>query len=168
MINDWNDQYSPKKTPSSEHRSRLFPVGEDNVSDFSPTSSPRKSSRKTPSGKCKDDVAKRKEFNLKKHDLATAFLQELDETVANGQVGSMASSTRGIHIIWSKKLNSTAGRANWKRETLKSKSADGTTTTTTYHHHASIELAEKVIDDEGQSKSPPTTVLRLTQSPQTV
>jgi len=62
----------------------------------------------------------------------------------------MAKSAGGIQIIWSKKLNSTAGRANWKREALRSKPADGSTssaTTTTYRHHASIELAEKVIDD---------------------
>ncbi|KAA6408960.1 MAG: hypothetical protein FRX48_07304 [Lasallia pustulata] len=148
VINDWNDQYSHKKTPKTEHRRRLFPVKEDDESDFSPPSSPRKSGQKTPYTKGRDDAAKRKEFNLKKHDLATAFLQELDETVANGQVASMASSAGGIHIVWSKKLNSTAGRANWKRETLRSKSADGTVMTTSYRHHASIELAEKVIDDE--------------------
>ncbi len=62
----------------------------------------------------------------------------------------MAESAGGIQIIWSKKLNSTAGRANWKREALRSKPADGSTSsapTTTYRHHASIELAEKVIDD---------------------
>ncbi|KAI4125514.1 MAG: hypothetical protein LQ347_005363, partial [Umbilicaria vellea] len=148
VINDWNDQYSPKKTPKSERGKRLFPVGEDEESDFSPTGSPPKSPQKTPHKKGKADAAKRKDFNAQKHDLATAFLQELDQRVANGQVASMASSAGGIHIIWSKKLNSTAGRANWKRETLRTKSADGTVTSTSYRHHASIELAEKVIDDE--------------------
>ena len=59
----------------------------------------------------------------------------------------MAESAGGIKIVWSKKLNSTAGRANWKREALRTQNADGTFTTT-YRHHASIELAEKVIDDE--------------------
>jgi len=62
----------------------------------------------------------------------------------------MAESAGGIKIMWSRKLNSTAGRANWKRETLRSKPVDGSTssaTTTTHRHHASIELAEKVIDD---------------------
>lgn len=162
MINDWNEQYSPKKTPKSESRRRLFPVGEDDESDFSPTGSPRKSPQKTPYTKGKDDVVKRKEFNMKKHDLATAFLQELDQTVANGQVASMASSAGGIRIVWSRKLNSTAGRANWKRETLRTKSADGTVTTTNYRHHAMIELAEKVIDDEGKCNIPSITTLKLT------
>lgn len=60
----------------------------------------------------------------------------------------MAESTGGIRIIWSKKLSSTAGRANWRREAVRSKSGDGTVCTTTHRHHASIELAEKVIDDE--------------------
>lgn len=165
MINDWNDQYSPKKTPKSEHRRRLFPIGEDDESDFSPTGSPRKSPQKTPYKKGKEDAAKRKDFNMKKHDLATAFLQEIDQTVANGQVASMASSAGGIRIIWSKKLNSTAGRANWKRESLRTKSADGTATTTTYRHHASIELAEKVIDDEGISEPRSITMLELTKAP---
>ena len=62
----------------------------------------------------------------------------------------MAESTGGIQIIWSKKLCSTAGRANWRRETIRTKNADGSAPNTLYRHHASIELAEKVIDDEGQ------------------
>ena len=55
-----------------------------------------------------------------------------------------------MKLIWSKKLNTTAGRANWKRETTRSKTLgpDGKPTTPIYRHHASIELAGKVIDDE--------------------
>ena len=150
MINDWNDQYSPKKTPKSAHRARLFSTREDDESDFSPSNSPRKSPQRTPSKKCKDEIAKRRAFNSRKDDLATSFLQELDETVANGQVASLASSAGGIRIIWSRKLNSTAGRANWKRETIRSKNSDGTVTNIVYRHYASIELAEKVIHDEGK------------------
>ena len=62
----------------------------------------------------------------------------------------MADSTGGIRIIWSKKLSSTAGRANWRREISRSKNADGFVSNTFHRHYASIELAEKVIDDEGQ------------------
>jgi predicted SprT family Zn-dependent metalloprotease len=51
-----------------------------------------------------------------------------------------------VKIIWSKKLNSTAGRASWKRECSRTKMPDGTIDKT-YKHFASIELAEKVIDD---------------------
>jgi predicted SprT family Zn-dependent metalloprotease len=54
-----------------------------------------------------------------------------------------------VKIIWSKKLSTTAGRANWKRETLRSSTLDlDGKPTVTYRHHAAIELAEKVIDDE--------------------
>ena len=95
-------------------------------------------------------IKQRKLFNEKKHELATAFLAEIDQRITNGQIGSMADSTGGIQIIWSKKLSSTAGRANWRRETIRIKNADGTASNITYRHHASIELAEKVIDDEGQ------------------
>ena len=61
----------------------------------------------------------------------------------------MSQSTGGIQVIWSKKLCSTAGRANWRREAIRSKDADGLVSNVTHRHYASIELAEKVIDDEG-------------------
>ena len=60
-------------------------------------------------------------------------------------MAELAASTGGVKIVWSKKLNSTAGRACWKRVTGPAVSASGEKTIT---HHASIELAEKVIDDE--------------------
>ena len=81
--------------------------------------------------------------------MATSFLAEVDQTITGGQVSALAELTGGIKLIWSKKLTSTAGRANWRREAVRSKSADGTVSTTSHRHHASIELAEKVIDDEG-------------------
>lgn len=87
---------------------------------------------------------------MRKAGLATAFLAEVDSVVGEGQVASMTASTGGIKIVWSKKLSSTAGRANWRREAVKSKNADGSVSTAIYRHHASIELAEKVIDDEGR------------------
>lgn len=93
-------------------------------------------------------MERRKAFQEKKAQLAVDFLKELDDKVAEGRIGTLAESSEGIKIIWSKKLNSTAGRANWKRETLTSKDAAGASTKV-YRHHASIELAEKVIDDEG-------------------
>ena len=145
-INEWNDQYSPKKTPRSR---RLFVLDEDDEAESSPSSSPRKSPIKSPAKKDKQAIGRKKIFNERKNDLAVSFLQEVDQKVANSQVSSLASSTGGIHIIWSKKLNSTAGRANWKRETLRSKNAEGVVISTTHRHHASIELAEKVIDNEG-------------------
>ena len=54
-----------------------------------------------------------------------------------------------MRILWSKKLNTTAGRANWKRETIRSKSTNPSEPSgPTFRHHAAIELAEKVIDEE--------------------
>lgn len=104
---------------------------------------------KTPARKDRKAVLQRKLFDDTKHELATTFLAEVDQKISNGQLASMADSTGGIQIIWSKKLSSTAGRANWRREVVRSKNADGYVSTNTHRHHASIELAEKVIDDEG-------------------
>ena len=95
-------------------------------------------------------VEQRKLFHDRKHKLATTFLAEVDEKITNGQVASMALSTGGIQFIWSKKLCSTAGRANWRREAIRPKNADDCVSNTIHRHYASIELAEKVIDNEGQ------------------
>ena len=125
-------------------------MDEESEGDISPSNSPRKSPIKSPAKKDREAIERKKVFDGKKHDLALAFLEELDQTTADGRVASLAASTGGIRIIWSKKLNSTAGRANWKREAIKTKNIDGSTSSTSYRHHASIELAEKVIDDEGK------------------
>ena len=150
VINEWNDQHSPKKTPNRRRSRKLFSIDEDDVSDVSPSGTPRKSPLKSPPKKDKKENQRRKLFDEKKHASATSFLNELDGKITKGQVAALASSAGGIRIVWSKKLISTAGRANWKRETLRSKSPEGGTISTTYRHHASIELAEKVIDDEGK------------------
>lgn len=150
MINDWNDQYSPRKTPHSERSRRLISISEDDESEPSPSGSPRRSPIKSPVKKDKEEIQRRKLFNEKKNGLAASFLKDVDEKTTNGQITALAASSGGIHIVWSKKLRSTAGRANWRRETLRTKNPDGTVSTTTYRHHASIELAEKIIDDEGE------------------
>ncbi|OCL01923.1 hypothetical protein AOQ84DRAFT_270687, partial [Glonium stellatum] len=89
----------------------------------------------------------RKAFTERKHELTKSFLHELDDTIAGGKIGELAAPCGGVKIVWSKKLNSTAGRANWRRETVRTRGEDGEVVTV-YRHHASIELAEKVIDDE--------------------
>lgn len=143
VINDWNDEYSPQKTPKAQPKSKLRDF---NSSSDRNLSSPKKSLAK------QDRAAKeaKKEFALRKHEIASTFLAELDEKITNGQISKLAASTGGIKIIWSKKLNTTAGRANWKRETIKSTPLlpNGTSKPPTYRHHAAIELAEKVIDDQ--------------------
>ncbi|KAL2072327.1 hypothetical protein VTL71DRAFT_11670 [Oculimacula yallundae] len=134
VVNDWNDEYSPQKT--------LFPKPKP-LEEASPQSSPKKSPTK------QDRLAKeaKKAFSESKNALAESFLAELDTTITNGEIARLSASTGGVKIIWSKKLNTTAGRANWKRETIKS-SSSAPAGTTIYRHHAAIELAEKVIDDE--------------------
>jgi len=141
VINDWNDEYSPRKTPAP----RLLSPAKAKLSPVKP-----------------DKAAKeaKKAFEEKKHELATSFLAELDTTITNGQVSALAESTGGIKIVWSNKLNTTAGRANWKREAIRSLSTSlpshnstststhPTTTGITYRHHATIELASKVISSE--------------------
>ena len=148
VINDWNEQYSPRKILESPRKYQVNSLDEDE--EISNCESSRKSSSiKSPAKKDRKLTEQRKLFENKKHDLAIAFLAEVDHTINKGQITSMAQSTGGIQIIWSKKLCSTAGRANWRREAIRSKDADGLGSNITHRHHASIELAEKVIDDEG-------------------
>ena len=145
VTNDWNDQYSPRKAPRTPRQKMLLTLDEYDEVDSSPSASPRKGPTKSPT---KKDEQAAKAFNAEKSSLATTFLAELDDKITNSQVSNLAASTGGISIIWSKKLSSTAGRANWRREAIRHKIADGTYPETTYRHHASIELAEKVIDCE--------------------
>lgn len=142
VINEWNEEHSPRKTPKA--RSLLV---DDGFEVGLPTL-PNKKSQSTWDRKASEA---RKAFAQKKNEIAETFLQELDELITDGKIFEMAALTGGIKIIWSKKLNTTAGRANWKRETMRSTTlgTDGKQETKiTYHHYASIELAEKVIDDE--------------------
>ena len=103
---------------------------------------------KSPTKKDKQAIEQKKLFDSTKQELASSFLEELDKTIAGGQLALLSQATGGIKIIWSKKLNSTAGRANWKREVIRNRNPDGSNVENTIRHHASIELAEKVIDDE--------------------
>ncbi|KFA53013.1 hypothetical protein S40293_05906 [Stachybotrys chartarum IBT 40293] len=122
FVDDWNDQHSPRKvlfTPKV-----LSPVKD----------SPRKDAKKA--------------FDVRKHLLAEKFFRELDAEITQGKITQLAESSGGVTIRWTKTLNTTAGRANWKRETIITKQPDGKTQSVRHKHHAAIELAEKVIDDE--------------------
>ncbi|KAI9888708.1 MAG: hypothetical protein M1814_006519 [Vezdaea aestivalis] len=137
-MNDWNQEYSPKKKLDEAVQSR--------------PASPSKAIGKE---SAKSMLERKRDFNSKKVALAEEFLKELDCTVAAGQVQELTRTSGGVRIVWSKTLNTTAGRANWKRVALKSSSDQAAANNaikskTTYQHIASIELAEKVIDDEGK------------------
>ena len=142
-VNDWNDQYSPKKVLKSPKKLQFI---RDDAST-SPTSSIQKC--QSPYKRNRAELAAKKKFESMKHEVAEDFLAELDAVITSGKIKQLAGTTGGVRFLWSKTLNSTAGRANWRKETTKTRQSDGTTETT-YRHHASIELAEKVIDDENR------------------
>jgi len=87
-------------------------------------------------------------FDEVKHKLAYDFLSELDNKVTGGQIASKTALGGGVKITWSKKLKTTAGRASWEKI-----NKPVTRQLVTYRHIASIELSEKVIDDEGMCTS---------------
>jgi len=149
VVNEWNDQYSPRKTLESPRKQRfpqsLGPSSDSNNGPSSPTTSPRK---KSPTKRDKAAVEAKKAFEASKHQLAEDFLRELDHAVTGGEIARLAANTGGVKIVWSKKLNSTAGRANWRKETARKGEE------VRVRHEASVELAEKVIDCEGTFHQP--------------
>ncbi|KAJ9215971.1 hypothetical protein DTO166G4_2515 [Paecilomyces variotii] len=157
VIAEWNDQNSPKKeeTPGRAMQRLLRALGEPVVEEGSPlTSSPGKNGPKSPSKTAlkkaeaeqrRAVLQRKKDFDNKKASLAEDFFKVLDHTVSDGQIQKLAEETGGVKIIWSKTLQTTAGRANWKREKLSGAASEEQPTT---KHHASIELAERVIDSE--------------------
>ncbi|KAI4208685.1 MAG: hypothetical protein LQ348_000006 [Seirophora lacunosa] len=148
IINDWNDLHSSKKELDAVPNRIIHPLDEDDDDYLSPLETRHCSSSTSPAKKDKKAIEKRRAFSKGKYDLAASFLNELDEIITNGQIARLAESTGGVRLVWNKKLQSTAGQAKWKQEVIQSKSPDGTVNTKKYRHHASIELAEKVIDDE--------------------
>ncbi|CAK1359120.1 unnamed protein product [Cercospora beticola] len=154
-VNDWNDQYSPQKPIRSprklfEPQTKLF--------DDTPIASPAKLA--SPTKRSKAELQARKDWETRKISIAESFLQELDQTITQGRIAALSASTGGVQIIWSKTLNSTAGRANWRRETTKSHPSSTnkdptkpTSTTTTHKHFATIELASKVLTYSPQAET---------------
>lgn len=148
-VNEWNDIHSPTKEIKLKREKSLCSTSDDDELRSYP-SFPSRSMALSPSKKNQLEIQRRKKFNENKHELASSFLHQLDQTITHGKIGSLAASAGGIHIVWSKKLQSTAGRAHWKADALFSESLDGPRMKTGYRHHAKVELAEKVIDNEGQ------------------
>ena len=150
IINDWNDQYSPRKTLESRNRFPLLWRDSSEDAELSPSeSSPRKSRSpcRSPSKKKKAaQAASKRSWDDRKEQLARDFLAELDRKVTNGQLAALSASTGGIQLVWSKTLNTTAGRARWKREAIRAVTADQkAAATTTYKHHASLDLSVKIL-----------------------
>ena len=170
-VNEWNDHHSPAKAIVSPRKQQwredivkmMEGVALDDSSDESyesPIESPKKKPAKRSTAKSKTPNVEapptvkqireqRKAFSEMKHSIAEAFLEELDTTIASGRIQELSKSTGGIKLVWSKTLKTTAGRANWRREQIRIRTGPlSTDTRTEIRHHCSIELAEKVIDDE--------------------
>ncbi|GAB7337441.1 hypothetical protein MBLNU457_g2780t1 [Dothideomycetes sp. NU457] len=139
QINEWHDTYSPQKPLTSPRKNRFQPS-----SSTSPTTSPGKVPS-SPTKRSRAEMNARKTFDAEKENTAQTFLSLLDNRITDRALSVLAESTGGIHLVWSKTLNSTAGRASWKKTTTKSPSSG-----TVVHHHATIELASKVLTGEAQ------------------
>lgn len=138
VVNSWNDLHSPRKVLQSPKKERAGPPSDKETYQISPQ---KKSLAK------KDPA--RRSFEQRKHQLARDFLDELDATITKGEISSLTAESGGVQLVWSKTLNTTAGRANWKKESIKVQ--ENGMSSVRHKHHASIELAEKVIDDEGNT-----------------
>jgi len=98
----------------------------------------------------------KKEFDAQKHQMAEDYVAELDRVITGGKLSEMTALTGGIRIKWTKTLNKTAGRANWKSRThthlaspseWKSPFGSEENYVTVTKHTATIELAEKIVSD---------------------
>ena len=151
VINDWHDEYSPQKelfqSPAKSSRSvSKIHLGGKEVIDVDLLKSPTKVDI-AHAAKAERDA--KKEFEATKNDIAISFLAELDSKVTDGEIGHLSDSTGGVKIIWSKTLNTTAGRAHWRRTgTVSRPTPSNPNPKPNYDHHCSIELASKVINDK--------------------
>lgn len=169
IVNSLDEQRSPAKTLTSPRKKHLLDFfadhgdDEENIHDDSVCSaSPNRKAEKHSPQKQADCIARRAErerlkaFNERKEQYAQDFLSQLDSRITNGEISRLTANAGGVQIVWSKKLNSTAGRANWRRErrmpsnpaTSSGDRAGEPKAECTFSHVASIELASKVVDNE--------------------
>ncbi|KAL2865578.1 SprT family zinc-dependent metalloprotease [Aspergillus lucknowensis] len=158
VTNNWIDEHSPRKT---NILLREFDESECELESMSRRSGPKmpvKGPSKTALKRAEIDakkaaLAQKRSFDNKKADLAEHFLKTLDDAVSGGEVQRVSAETGGVHVVWSKTLQTTAGRASWKRDrrsasSSPSSSGSETPSRAVTKHFATIELAERIIDDE--------------------
>ncbi|KAL4910774.1 hypothetical protein BDW74DRAFT_172242 [Aspergillus multicolor] len=162
VTNNWIDEHSPRKVnqllqefDESDYDSETMPKRSEAKK---PVKTPSKTALKKAETEAKKAaLARKKSFDNRKVALAEDFLKVLDDAVAQGQVQRRSAATGGVRIVWSKTLQTTAGRASWKRDrsiidsrsTSPADSSSGSEApSVTTKHYATIELAEKIIDDE--------------------
>ncbi|KAL4977438.1 SprT-like family-domain-containing protein [Aspergillus desertorum] len=164
VTNNWIDEHSPRKM-----NLLLREFGESDCDSGSmpklsgpkkPVKTPSKTALKKAEAEAKKAaLARKKSFDNRKAAFAEDFLKVLDDAVSGGEVQKRSAKTGGVRIVWSKTLQTTAGRANWKRDrsVIDSRSmspadafssSGSETPSVTTKHYATIELAERIIDDE--------------------
>ncbi|KAK4218478.1 SprT-like family-domain-containing protein [Rhypophila decipiens] len=161
FVDDWNDQHSPRKqlfTDAIKTAKESSPKKKNTTTTITSPTKKKKNNDAAAASKPISAREAKKAFEKEKHALAQRFLEELDTVITNGKLSELAAPTGGIKLNWTNKLNTTAGRANWKRETIRTTtpvvdltsndSSSSAVVVVKHKHHASIELAEKVIDDE--------------------
>ncbi|KAL2829002.1 SprT-like family-domain-containing protein [Aspergillus cavernicola] len=158
--NNWIDEHSPRKVN--------ILLQEFDESDCDSTMSIRSGTKTKPKPPSKTALkkaeteakkaalARKKSFDGRKAAFAETFFKVLDDAVSGGEVQRRSADTGGVRIVWSKTLQTTAGRASWKRDrstadssSLRSSSSSNETPPlSSTKNFATIELAERIIDDE--------------------
>ncbi|KAF8250191.1 hypothetical protein K440DRAFT_619659 [Wilcoxina mikolae CBS 423.85] len=150
VINDWNDQHSPRKVPLQpltnlnvaivvssgsecgsdtdyDSMDDFIDDGDDAPRTVSKTNKNMKTPRKTP-GKTVSERQAKKEWDARKTALAESFIKLLDKELNDGGVAKYYEDRGGIKLVWNSNFRRTAGRARLVKGT--------------------IELSNKVITDE--------------------
>ncbi|KAL4789788.1 SprT-like family-domain-containing protein [Aspergillus venezuelensis] len=163
--NNWIDEHSPRKVnrllqefDESDCDSETMPKS---LRAEKPAKTPSKTALKKAEIEAKKAaIARKKSFDNRKAAFAEDFLKVLDDAVSGGEVQARSAETGGVRIVWSKTLQTTAGRANWRRDRSLPDSRSGTpgdsssgsetppVSESIIKHYATIELAERIIDDE--------------------
>ncbi|KAL4990362.1 SprT-like family-domain-containing protein [Aspergillus falconensis] len=164
VTNNWIDEHSPQKVNFLLREFDESDCDSESMPKISGTKKPVKIPSKTALKKAEAEakkaaLARKKSFDNRKAAFAENFLKVLDDAVSGGEVQRRSAETGGVRIVWSKTLQTTAGRANWKRDRSvidsgsmspadASSSSGSETPSMTTKHYATIELAERIIDDE--------------------
>ncbi|KAL2811118.1 SprT-like family-domain-containing protein [Aspergillus granulosus] len=156
VTNNWIDEHSPRKTALLLREFDQYDSESETISRRDKSKTPAKPLSKTAQKKAESDAkkaapARKRSFDSKKADFAEHFLKTLDDAVCEGKVQQYSAETGGVRIIWSKTLQTTAGRASWKRDRTSASpasSSDTSSSTSSTKHFATIELADRIIDDE--------------------
>ncbi|KAL6239133.1 hypothetical protein BDW75DRAFT_167748 [Aspergillus navahoensis] len=164
VTNNWIDEHSPQKVNLLLREFDESDCDSGSMPELSGAKKPVKTPSKTALKKAEAEakrtaLARKKSFDNKKAAFAEDFLKTLDDAVSGGEVQRRSAETGGVRILWSKTLQTTAGRANWKRDrsVIDSRSTSPADTSSSSgnetppmitKHYATIELAERIIDDE--------------------